>query len=313
MIANFLELVELRTKAASVLPCLIGLLFAASYFKTFDWLNTGLFVSAMLLIDLATTAINNLMDYYKARSQRYLQETNIVYRAGYNPKHIAVMIIAMITVASLIGLVLVWRTQWILLFIGGACFGIGIFYTFGPLPLSRLPLGEVFSGITMGLGIPFIAVFVNVDPAQFFAVKWAWPQLFVQGNWPILLALGLVCVLPMATIANVMLANNLSDFDEDVINARTTLPMYLGRQNAVWVYQFLAYCGFGAIGVAVISGLVRWPLLLTLLALPKVVQNTRIFAAKQVKAETFKTAIGNLLVANGTLVLALLMDWWWLA
>lgn len=309
--ATFLELVEARTKLASLLPCAIGVLFAVVYFNHIDLVNTLLFVVATLLVDMATTAINNLMDYHKAQSQRYLAETNIISKAGLNPQKVAVLIVAMLTVASVIGLVLVWRTQWVLLLIGGACLVIGIFYTFGPLPLSRLPLGEVFSGVTMGLGIPFIAVFVNVTASSFVSVQWAWPQLYISGNWVALLTLGMVCVTPMATIANVMLANNLSDLDEDCANHRTTLPMYLGRQYAVWLYQGLAYCGFLAIVIAVGAGLMRWPLLLSLVAVPWVVRNTRLFVERQVKAETFKTAIANLVLANGALVLALIVDWRW--
>ncbi len=39
-------------------------------------------------------------------------------------------------VAAVVGLVLVARTN-ILLFVGAICFFIGVFYTFGPIPISR--------------------------------------------------------------------------------------------------------------------------------------------------------------------------------
>ena len=55
-----LELVEIRTKLASVLPFAIGTLFAVTYFHAFDWLNTLLFFTAMLIFDMMTTALNNL-------------------------------------------------------------------------------------------------------------------------------------------------------------------------------------------------------------------------------------------------------------
>lgn len=63
----FLELVEIRTKLASVLPFAIGTLFAVTYFHAFDWLNTLLFFTAMLIFDMMTTALNNLMDYQKSQ------------------------------------------------------------------------------------------------------------------------------------------------------------------------------------------------------------------------------------------------------
>ncbi|MFX4053976.1 1,4-dihydroxy-2-naphthoate prenyltransferase, partial [Streptococcus suis] len=61
----------------------------------------------------------------------------------------------------LVSLLLGWRTSWLLLPMGGLCFLIGILYTFGPIPLSRMPLGEVFSGVTMGFCIFFLAVFIQ--------------------------------------------------------------------------------------------------------------------------------------------------------
>lgn len=160
----FFELVEIRTKLASILPFAIGTLFAVTYFHTFNAVNTILFFMAMLLFDMMTTALNNLMDYRKAKDTHYQTTTNIIGRANLAPKLVEKMIIGMLIVASLIGLVLVWRTDWLLLLMGMACFAIGILYTWGPLPLSRLPLGEIFSGIVMGLGIPVIATYVNIAP-----------------------------------------------------------------------------------------------------------------------------------------------------
>ena len=47
----FFELVEIRTKLASILPFAIGTLFAVTYFHTFNAVNTILFFMAMLLFD----------------------------------------------------------------------------------------------------------------------------------------------------------------------------------------------------------------------------------------------------------------------
>ena len=63
------------------------------------------------------------------------------------------LIFAMLAGTLLIGLYLTFVTGWLLLVMGLVVCFIGVFYTFGPIPLSRMPLGEVFSGVTMGLGI----------------------------------------------------------------------------------------------------------------------------------------------------------------
>lgn len=47
---NFLELVEIKTKIASIFPYIIGLLFSLSYFKMINIGLSLLFLIAMLLL-----------------------------------------------------------------------------------------------------------------------------------------------------------------------------------------------------------------------------------------------------------------------
>jgi len=291
----FLELVEAKTKLASVLPFFIGTLFAATYFEAFAWGNTLIFFVAMLIFDMTTTAINNLMDYQKARDDAYRRQVNIIGTAQLNPWLVVALILGMLAVSGLLGLWLVVRTGWPLLIMGVICFFIGIFYTFGPLPLSRLPLGELFSGVTMGLGIPLIAVFVNTGG-----------QLFIEQRGAFWL-LVLICVMPMATIANVMLANNLSDYEQDIKNQRRTLPIVIGQRASLWLYAGLAYIGYASLAGAVWLGYLGWPILLSWLTLPLVIKNTRIFMAKQDKRLTFNTALKNLVLENASFIIGLVI------
>ena len=308
-LAVFIDLVEARTKLASILPFTVGIAFTLAYFHQLNGLNTVLFFVAMLLFDMMTTALNNLMDYQKAKDQHYKANVNIIGTAKLKVKTVQALIITLLAVATGLGLILVWRTGWLLLVIGAACLVIGIFYTFGPLPLSRLPLGEVFSGVTMGLGIPLIAVYVNVDAAKLLDLQLAWPQLALTGDWRALLSLGLVCVAPMGTIANIMLANNLSDHDQDVANHRLTLPMYLSRAASGRLYWSLALVGFAAEVLLVGFGLLPWPVLIGLLALPLVWRQSAQFVAKPDKRLTFPNAIKTLVAENGALIVGLLVSW----
>ncbi|MEI5839625.1 1,4-dihydroxy-2-naphthoate polyprenyltransferase [Lacticaseibacillus rhamnosus] len=301
----FLELVEIRTKLASVLPFAIGTLFAVTYFHAFDWLNTLLFFTAMLIFDMMTTALNNLMDYQKAKDAHYQQEVNVIGRARLDPGMVAKLILVMLVVASLLGVVLVVRTDWLLLLMGMACFAIGILYTWGPLPLSRLPLGEIFSGIVMGLGIPVIATYVNIAPGRLLALDFGWPTVVLHGDFIAIVALGLACITPMATIANIMLANNMSDIEEDQRNHRHTLPMYLGQWWSPRVYALLAYAGFLAVILGVIFGALPMWTLVVELAWPLVIRNVHRFIRDPSKQRTFHTAVINLVLENGLLVVGL--------
>ncbi|WP_225048106.1 1,4-dihydroxy-2-naphthoate polyprenyltransferase [Lacticaseibacillus kribbianus] len=304
----FLELVELRTKLASVLPFLVGTLFAYAYFGEFSPVNTALFFAAMLLFDMTTTAIDNLVHYKKAKDAQYAATVNVIGRAKLDPRRVLHLILGMLGAAVVLGLILAWRTDWLLLLIGAACFAVGIFYTFGPLPLAQLPLGEVFSGVTMGLGIPFIAVFVNVDSARLLHLALAWPNLTLEGDYIALIALALICVTPMATIANIMLANNLADLREDRANHRTTLPMYLGEDRAKALWRGLTYAGYFALVAAVLFGAVSWPALVAVLTVPIAAKNAKRFAAKPDKRKTFPLAIANLVIENGGLAIGLALS-----
>ena len=57
-----------------------------------------------------------------------------------------------------------------------------------------------------------------------------------------LLSLPLVC-----TIANIMLSNNICDLETDITNHRYTLVYYIGKKQALVVYQVLYAIAFGAI------------------------------------------------------------------
>ncbi|KZU73816.1 putative prenyltransferase contains1 4-dihydroxy-2-naphthoate octaprenyltransferase domain [Lactiplantibacillus plantarum] len=292
-IQNFLELVEIRTKLASILPFFVGVLFSVAYFHQFELGNTLIFFVAMLIFDMTTTAINNLMDYKKAKSKNYKKETNLIGRENISPKLVSIIIITMLAISGLLGIWLVFRSGLALLYMGLLCFIIGIFYTFGPLPLSRLPLGEVFSGVTMGLGIPFIAIYLNV------------PNSLMDGK--ALLSILLICIVPIATIANIMLANNLSDYDQDIKNDRKTLPIVIGKGPGLNIYRILVLLGYLAVLLAVLLNLVDWKILVTLLTIPMAIKNTHIFLKKQDKKTTFPTAIKNLVIENVSLIISLII------
>lgn len=74
----FLEFVEMKTKVASVFPMTLGILWSLYRYQAFNWLNTLLFIIAVLSFDMCTTAINNSMDYHKAKDETYRQESNVI-------------------------------------------------------------------------------------------------------------------------------------------------------------------------------------------------------------------------------------------
>lgn len=307
-IRNFLKLVEIQTKLASLFPFLIGVLFSLSYFKQINWLNTLIFFCGMLVFDMATTAINNYMDFIKAKDDIYKSNTNIIGQANLDTKRVAFLISMMLIFSMVVGLVLVYRTGWLMLVMGGVCCFIGIFYTYGPIPLSRMPLGELFSGVTMGLGIFLMTVYINTYSTMFLYLDLSNWEFQLVGNIKILLAI-LWASLPMVfTIANIMLANNLCDLDEDIKNHRYTLPYYIGRERGVVLFRVLMFSCYGIVIIGLLVGVYQWPMLITLLTFPIIKKNVSEFSRCQIKSKTFVISIKNLVVFNVAQIIGLLIS-----
>lgn len=307
----FLEFVELKTKVASVFPMLIGLLWSLYHYQQLNWLNTLLFVIAVISFDMCTTAINNTMDYHKAVDKEYQQEENILGKHDLDFKQMVVIILTLLLISILFSLVLVWRTDFALLPMGVVCFLIGIFYTFGPMPLSRLPLGEVFSGVTMGFGIFFLAVYIQ-SPSDFLVTAWSLGQGVVNIDWYFaetvkifLMSIPLICL-----IATIMLANNICDYEQDLRNHRNTLVHYLQPKASLFLYTVLSILPWFMWLIYVILGLLPlWALLGLILALP-FVKNLRRFQKQQIKSQTFINSIKNFVLFSGLYVLVLLVALW---
>lgn len=305
---TFLKLVEIRTKLASLFPFLIGLLFVIYRYDMFEPLNTAIFFSAMLLFDLTTTAINNYMDYKKALSDDYRRQSNIIGQENIPEKRVVATIITMLAIASLLGIWLVFRTDLFVLVIGMLCFAIGIFYTFGPIPLSRMPLGEVFSGVTMGFGITFLAIYVNAANQRIAHLGWTGRMITFEMDVLLLLEIFLVSLPCILTIANIMLANNICDLEEDIANKRFTLPYYIGRKHALLLFHLLYVLTFAAIVTAVLLQVLPVYALLVCLVLIPITKSIRRFRQKQSKLETFPLSLKNMMLVNGTMAITLLVS-----
>lgn len=302
----FLEFVELRTKVASVFPMFIGIFWAVYHYKTFNLVNTLLFILAVISFDMCTTAINNTMDYKKALDTDYKEQENVIGANKLNFQQMVHIIFALLGFSVLISLILVWRTDIILLPIGILCFLIGIFYTFGPMPLSRLPLGELFSGVTMGFGIFFLAIFIqkpdllvsSLLTASAYQINLAWLEIIQTA----VLSLPLICL-----IANIMLANNLCDYEQDIKNGRYTLVHYIGKARGVTLYTVLNLMPWMLWVIYPLAGLLpKW----TWLGLVLVIINVtflKAFRKEQVKRLTFINAIKSFVLFSGLYLISLVI------
>lgn len=295
-LAVFLELVEMKAKTASVLPFLIGLCYSWYHYGTIHLGYVVIYFIAMFIFNMAVDILDNYNDYRHAKQGHdYKEKTNIIGRENLSLRFVFWIMVAMIIISALIGIALAFVVGWPLLWMGLFCYLVGIFYSSGPRPLSSLPVGEIFSGITMGFMISLICVYINT----FEAFQWNFSEIF-----------GIVIIaLPNTMwIANLMLANNTCDKEEDEKNERYTLVHYIGKPNALRLFAGMNIVAFMAILLSFILGLAPWTVLLSFLAVPFVYRQTKLFLQEQVKSRTFRCAVKILAVGSMVQVVTYAID-----
>ncbi len=288
MIKRFLSYVEIMTKITSLFAFFITIAFLLYMKEPIDWNRTGVFFAAMFLFDLATTAINNYIDT-KTNHQILQFKRSIAL----------VIIIILLGMSTILGLYLVYLTDSVVFLLGGLCFFCGIFYTYGPVPISRQPLGEVLSGVFYGLLIPFILLYINMPTGTFLSLRLSFETIGLSLNvWPLMQVI-LFSVIPVCVTANIMLANNICDLEKDILVKRHTLPYYLGSK-ALYLFAGLYYLTYIALLAMVLLKILSPICLIALLTLFIVQKNIREFFKKQDKDTTFVLAIKNYIIIMGT-------------
>lgn len=240
----------------------------------------------MILFNFAVDTLNNYSDYTNIHAtDDYKKMTNIIGRENIPLPFIRNLLRFFLTSSFLVGLFLSWHVGWDVFFLGLLSFSIGIFYSWGPRPLNSLPVGEVASGLSMGFLIPLIVVRINLHP------YFIWKTNTVLSIF--ILSLPLVL-----WIANVMLANNTCDLEEDLLNNRHTLVSYIGQKRAVQLFGLNHLIAYGAIIISVLLKIAPWTYALTLLTIPFVLKQHRIFQKQQVKTKTFICSVRILIVTS---------------
>lgn len=284
MLKRFLDYVEIRTKITSLYAFIMTIAYLFYLKQAINIKLTIVFFLAMFLIDLATTAINNYID--TKTNHQTLQ---------FDRKTALTIIIIMLVISIILGIYLAVATDLVVLILGGTCFLCGVFYTFGPLPISRQPLGEIFSGIFYGFFIPFILLYINMPKGTYIDLQFIDFSINLKINILPILKVILLSVTPVCATANIMLANNICDLEKDIEVKRHTLPYYIGKKS-LKLFALLYYITYiAAIAMVVLKVLPPIHLIFLLSIIP-VQKNIKYFKEKQEKSTTFIYSIKNFLI-----------------
>ncbi|MDF2870584.1 MAG: UbiA prenyltransferase [Anaerocolumna sp.] len=296
MIKRFLDYVEIRTKITSLFAFLMSLGLLLYKEQEISVINTLVFFCSMFLLDLATTAINNYIDT-KTGEQKL----------PFDRKTALHIIYVLLFIGALLGIYLAWQNGLVVLAVGAVCFLCGIFYTYGPVPISRQPLGELLSGIFYGLFIPFLMFYINTPEGTFLTYSISLEEINLSVKIMPILAVLLFAVIPFCCTANIMLANNICDVEKDIKVKRHTLPYYIGRKS-LDLFGFLYYACYLSVIIMSIVKILSPLCLLSLLTIYPVGKNIKAFKIKQSKSETFILSIKNYIIIMGSLTILIFIS-----
>lgn len=280
----FAELIELKAKTASIFPFLLGLAYSLYHYQSINLSALAIYFVAMFMFNCFVDIWDNYNDYHKAvDTDDYQKNTNIIGRENLSMGLIKSLLAFFFFGSLILGIIVALMTGWAVFWLGLLCYAVGVFYAGGPKPLSSLPLGELLSGLTMGYVIFLICLYIN--SSQNFV--WSFANLSTTF---------LIALPNTLLIANLMLANNTCDLEEDEANHRYTIVHYIGKKAALIWWTTALILAFVAIVVAVILGLLSPIMLLILLIAPLMIKFARPYLQKQVKKETFISSVKILMV-----------------
>lgn len=207
---------RLRTLPVSIAGVITAVGFAL-HDRVFQWLPALLCLLFAVLAQIASNFANEYYDYRDGldRAGREGPRRGVT-EGDITPGAMKRATYAVLALACVIGLSLIYWGGWWLL-PAGIVIALGaIAYSAGPYPLSRHGLGEVAVMLFFGIIPVNLTYYIQAD---------AFTMPVLLGS----VAIGLMG-------ANVLLVNNYRDADDDASVGKNTLAVLLGRRTALALY-----------------------------------------------------------------------------
>lgn len=249
-----------HTLTASFAPVLLGTALAIHETS----IHIGLFLAmliASLMIQAATNMFNEYYDYVKGLdTEESVGIGGTIVRDGVNPKTIMKLALSLYGLSILIGVYICMNSSWWLAVIGLIGMLLGYLYTGGPIPIAYTPFGELFAGFCMGMGIILISFFIQTGSVTVTSVLISVPSFLLVGN--------------------ILMANNIRDFDGDKEFGRKTLAILVGKENAVKLLATMFIISYVWIFALIFFGHTSLWLFLIILSIPKAIKAVKGFIGK---------------------------------
>jgi 1,4-dihydroxy-2-naphthoate octaprenyltransferase len=240
--------------SATIIPVLLGILIAVRHGAFDIWLA----LLTLLGASLAHLAINVTNDIFDTLSGADAANINPTQFSGGSRvliydlltlRQLVTVALSLFAGAAAVGLLLVWLTGSLtLLLIGIAGIAVGVAYTAPPLKLVYRGLGEI--AVALGFG-PIMLLGAYVVQTGRLALE----------PFVVSITVGIL-------VALILYVNEIPDRTGDAAAGKRTLPVRLRPETVTGGYLLAALVAFAVIVVGVAGGLLPWPTLLALAAVP---------------------------------------------
>lgn len=243
------QLTRPHTLTATFAPVILGTMLALND-GPINWLLFTAMLVCGLFLQIATNLFNEYYDF-----KRGLDTADSVgiggalVRHGTKPSSVLAFALILYGLSVLIGIYICMNSSWWLVVIGIIGMLIGYLYTGGPMPIAYTPFGELFAGLSMGIGFILIAYFIQTGDVS-------------MTSFLVSVPLGIL-------VGGINMSNNIRDIKEDTIGGRKTLAILLGREKAIQLLAISFIVSYAWIVGLVVFGVVSPWLLLVFISVPK--------------------------------------------
>ena len=243
---------------ASVVPILLGSVYAWFVTGMFYW---GNFILALIAGMLYHTGCNLINDYYDFKSGVDREETfggsGVLLSGEMAPREIAIGASVCLIAGSLIGIYFVLLYGLQILAIGVAGLLGAVFYTATKFSAKYNALGEPLVFAMMGVGMVAGGYVVQTGSLGWNAVWVSLPAAFL--------------------VAAILQANDTRDIADDRESGIKTIATLLGPAGARSFFSFLVFSSYVSLGILALTGVVPWTALAAVVSLPMALSLHRLF------------------------------------
>mgnify|MGYP000428948115 CR=1 FL=1 len=241
-----------RTLTATYAPLGLAGVIALDQ-NEFELIPFVLALIGALFLQVAANLINEYFDFKRgADALKVAGQGMIIKNAVLTPQAVLIGAIVTVLLGCIIGLILLFQSGSLLLWIGLGGVLVVITYTAGPFPLAYNGLGEV-------------AVFIFMGPLMVLGAYYVMARQF---DW-----LPVIAGLPLGSmVAAILHANNIRDRDADRAVNKRTLALLFGLRGARIEYVVLVGGAYVIVALLVLLGYMPPTTLLVAVTLPEAIK-----------------------------------------